>query len=381
MKRAFASLTFAALAACSATNSNAPTTGNDGGPQGQDASGDGTTGAGDAGSDAAVVDSPAESSPTPTGDAGEPCTPPGNTCAPGLYCGAGTCQVSSCQGKAAKSLPYAIASDFGTIYTIGPERDNFAIVASGADCDATTFPPLPNTGLGDAGVPGDAGAPGDGGAPGDAGYPTLSDGGVQIVTYPAPPSSCYELVYDPSCVTGPQGLCWAGAIFTNSPATAAAAPGAVVTPSAVGVCVAPGATAISFWARSSVPGVVIKFGSSRPGACLVTPILEADGGVPDPGTQQATCPGDTEFYLALTTQWQNYMVSLPPGEPYDDEPNSGGGVWNALSVVVEPQSFVGGSYILIKDIVWSDPSDGFDAGVGPSSEAGTDGGGTDAASE
>jgi hypothetical protein len=324
-----------------------------------DATPDGTLGD-DAGTDASAEASP----PPPTGDAGEACTQPGNVCAPGLFCGGGgTCEVSSCQGKPERSLPYNIATDFNTVFTIGPELDNFTVIPSGADCDSTTYPPIPNTGLG---TPGDAGADG---AAADAALPTLDDGGVQVVTYPTPPSSCYEILYDPSCQTGLQGLCWAGAVFTNSPATAAAAPGAAVTQKAVGVCLAPAATVISFWARSSVAGSVVKFGSSRPGACAAKPIMAADGGSPDPTGEQTTCPGDTEFYIALTTEWKNYAISLAAGEPTNDEPGSGGGVWNAFSAVVEPEDFIGGAYIFVKDIVWSNPSAGFDAGVGPA-EAG-----------
>ena len=309
------------------------------------------------------------SPPPPTGDAGEACTQPGGTCGPGLFCSAeGICQVSYCTGKPQRALPYNIGTDFDTVFTIGPEKDNFTLIPSGVDCDSTTYPTLPNTGLGDGGP--DAG---------DAGYPTLDDGGVEIVTYPTPQPSCYEFLYDPSCETGTQGLCWAGAVFTNSPATAAAAPGAVVTSSAVGVCLAPGATAISFWAKSSVAGTVVKFGSSRPGACLVTPLLE-DGGIPDPATEQSVCAGDTEFYLQLLTEWQNYWLSLRPGEPYDDEPGAGGGVWNAFSVVVEPEDVVGGAYVFVKDIVWSNPSDGYDAGI-ISPDSGTDASGEDASTD
>ena len=69
----------------------------------------------------------------------------------------------------------------------------------------------------------------------------------------------------------------------------------------------------------------------------MTPILEADGGIPDPAAERAVCPSDTEFYLRLSTEWQNYWLNLPPGEPYNDEPGAGGGVWNAFSVVVEPE--------------------------------------------
>jgi hypothetical protein len=302
-----------------------------------------------------------EAGPIATGDAGEPCTQPNLTCAPGLYCDpTGTCQVSKCAGKPNKALPYAAAADFETVFTIGPEKDNFTIIASGAECDSTTYPPIPDTGLGDGGAAADGAAPD--GAPPDASFPTLDDGGVEIVTY-APPPSCYEFLYAPSCLSGSVGLCWAGAEFTNSAATAAAAADGHPSASAVGVCVAPGATAVSFWARSSVAGSIVKFGSSRPGACVKIPIVAPDGGPPDPATEQQACPGATEFYIALTTSWAQYTVSLAAGEAYDDEPGAGGGVWNAFSLVLEPQQFVGGAYVFVKDIVWSNPSASADAGA------------------
>ncbi len=335
---------------------------------------------------------PTEASAPPTGDAGEPCTPPG-VCAPGLFCNPqNVCQASYCDGKAQKPLPYALANDFQTVFTIGPEKDNLNVIRSGAECDSTTYPPIPNTGLGnllDAGADSAAdsapdsaadAAGNDGGVASDAAsdahtsFPTLNDGGVEVVTYPSTPS-CYEFLYDPSCLTGTQGLCWAGAEFTNSAATAAAAPDGHPSASAVGVCLASGATVVSFWARSSVNGSIVKFGSSRPGACMITPI-NPDGGAPDPTTEHTQCPGDTEFYIALSTTWQQYSVSLPATEPYDDEPGAGGGVWNGFSLVVEPEYFEGGAYIFVKNVVWGNPSVGFDAGVG-----GQGGGGEDASTD
>jgi hypothetical protein len=379
---AFAIASLDGLMACSGDDSSATP---DGGAQGHDASSDTTAqapvdgggGGTDTGTDDATLDAGADgalapdvgadTAPTPTGDAGEPCTPPLNACGPGLYCNSSNiCATSYCSGKPQKPLPYAIAGDFQTVFTIGPEKANLAILPSGADCDTTTYPPIPNTGLGDAGADG---------AP-DGGYPALGDGGVQTVTYPSAPS-CYELLFDPSCTNGTQGLCWAGAEFTNSAATAAAAKDGNVTPSAIGVCLAQGATVISFSARSSVDGSIVKFGSTRPGACLKVPITGADGGPPDPATEQASCPGATEFYIALTTSWQRYTISLAPGEPYNDEPNTGGGVWNGFSMVVEPAKFVGGAYLFVKDIVWGASKVDIDAGIG--SDAGGDAGGDAAA--
>jgi hypothetical protein len=376
---AVAVASLAGLVACG-DDSNGTTPGNDAGGQAQDSGKDSTvtqpdTGTGTDTGSPNQMDALAETSPPPTGDAGEPCTPPGK-CAPGLFCNSlNVCQPSYCDGKPQRGLPYAIENDFQTVFTIGPEKDNLNVVASGAECDSMTYPPIPNTGLV---VPGDAGADGaadagagdasdDGGAAADAAtdahttFPTLNDGGVSVVTYPTTPS-CYEFLYDPSCLTGTQGLCWAGAEFTNSAATAAAAPDGHVSSSAVGVCLASGATVVSFSARSSVDGSLVKFGSSRPGACGVTPI-NPDGGAPDPAGEQTTCPGDTEFVIKLSTSWQQYSVTLPATEPYNDEPGAGGGVWNAFSLVVEPENFEGGAYLFVKDVVWSNPTLGFDAGL------------------
>jgi hypothetical protein len=384
-----------ALPACSSSSNGNPPA--DGG--GQDAGNDGTTGnpepdaGGDTGS--GFQESGADVPTPPTGDAGEPCTQPGGTCAQGLFCNAqGICQVSYCSGKTERALPYAVATDFQTVFTIGPEKDNFALIPSGAECDSTTYPSIPNTGLGDAGADAagdaagaaadaavsanDAAADGSVDAAGPK-YPTLGDGGTEILTYPSTPS-CYEFLFDPSCLTGLQGLCWAGAEFTNSAATAAAAADGHPSANAVGVCVAPGATVISFSARASVDGTIVKFGSSRPGACTtVVPIKEADGGPPDPTTEQSTCPNATEFYIALTTGWQTYTITLPTGEAYDDELGAGGGVWNAFSLVVEPQYFVGGAYVFVKDVVWGNPTVGYDAGV-PEAGGSPEDGGADEAS-
>jgi hypothetical protein len=360
--------------ACGSSSSNNTQSLNDGGPEANA----NETGGSDTGMDTGMetgntpMDTGTEtgddsSQPeTSVSDAGygglnQPCIQPLSTCNLGLYCNTGVCVASSCQGKTYRPLPYNIASDFNTVFTIGPEMDNFQVIPNAPDCNATSFPSIPNTGLGDGGTPNDAGL-----------YPPLDDGAVQIVTYPAPPSSCYEFLFDPSCQAGGQGLCWAGAIFTNSPATAAAATGGTVTGSAVGTCIAPGATEITFWAKASMPGTIVKFGSSRPGACQLVPV-NPDGGTTDPVSQQNLCPNDVEYYIGLSTQWQMYSVSLANTEPYNDEPNGGGGVWNAFSVVVEPQFFIGGAYIFLKDIVWTNPATGgYDAGpvITPTPEAG-----------
>jgi hypothetical protein len=316
---------------------------------------------------------------TQTGDSGEPCNADG-TCGDGLYCSSGTntCTVSACAGKPETTLPYNISAAFDTVYTIGPELQNFQILNNTLDCDTTTWAPIPNTGTGDAsvGIP-DASVTADAGDAGEAGAPSLfapplGDGGVQVVNYTTPPP-CYQFLFDPSCNTSGGNLCWAGAIFTNSSAIADAAVNGMPTTGAVGVCMGSGATMVTFWARASLNGALVKFGSTRSGQCT-TPKPEAD----NPVTQQSNCKGDTEFFLQLSSEWTQYAVSLPSGEPYNDELNTGGGVWNAFSVVIEPEDVLGGTYVFVKDVTWTNAAPASfspDGGPSVSSDAG------DAASE
>jgi hypothetical protein len=140
---------------------------------------------------------------------------------------------------------------------------------------------------------------------------------------------------------------------------------------------------VTFWARASVNGTIVKFGSTRAGQCLAGyPGAIAN----DPVAQQQACGrsfpatlGAVEFFLSLTTQWTQYVVSLPAGEPYNDEPGvlPGGGVSNGFSVVVEPEQVPMGAYIFVKDIVWSNaPWSSFTSDGGSEAgvvEAGPDG--------
>ncbi len=315
------------------------------------------------------------------GDAGEPCGP-GYTCDMGLYCNKTTslCTVSSCAGQSEKALPYNISADFTTIFTLGPENKNFEVLSgtSALDCDTTTFPAIPNTGTGDASVGEDAGDAGDGSV---LFAPPLGDGGVQVVTYATPPP-CYEFLFDPSCDNEPAGsavagLCYAGAIFTNLPdAMPDAAESGPPTTGGAGVCIAQGATMVTFWARASLEGAVVKFGSTRSGQCTHPP-----NAMNDPVAQQASCGGDTEFFLPITTQWTQYAVSLPAGEAYDDETPTGVGVSNGFSVVFEPEDVYGGTYVFVKDIVWSNaPPASFTASMDAGSDAAADAA-TDAAAD
>jgi hypothetical protein len=310
----------------------------------------------------------------PSGDAGEPCNP-GNTCGTGLYCamanGMGTCTVSTCAGKTLEPLPYNLNTNFDLVYSLtnGAQDVNFSIV-NNLDCNTTTFAPIPNTGTGDAGAT-------DASVDAEAGFPTLNGGGPQFMTYATPPP-CYEFLFDPSCDA--VATCgFAGAIFTTSAAIsgadAATADGAVVIPdgaapqpNAAGVCIAPGATMVTFQARASLNGTLVKFGSTKSAQCV------AGGDIPiasDPVAQQTACAGDTEFWLALTNDWATYTVSIPAGEQYNDEPMATQGVWNGFSVVFEPEYAVGGTYVFVRDITWTNvaPSDG---GTDAQTDTGTD---------
>jgi hypothetical protein len=284
-----------------------------------------------------------------------------------------TCQVSACTGKPQAALPYNISTDFNMAYAIGPGAPNFQILTS-LNCDATTFPAYPDTGLLDASD-----------STFDGSFPTLMDGGTEVVTYATPPS-CYQFLYNPGCSA--VGMCWAGAVITNSAANATTAS---PTGTTAGVCIQPGATMVTFMARASSNGIAAKFGSTKAAQCLADGYPNfpaADGGVliadpNDPAAQQTQCKGDTEFWLALTTSWAQYTVSLPANEPYNDEPMTVGGVWNAFSMVLEPELAVGGAYILVKDITWVNgaATSASDAGSEAStSDAGTDTG-TDGPSE
>jgi hypothetical protein len=145
------------------------------------------------------------------------------------------------------------------------------------------------------------------------------DGGVTDAAAeaspPGPPPACYKFLYDPACATAP--LCWGGVIFTQAPAGKDTA----------GICIQEGATKITFKAKASRPDARVKFGSIREGT------------------------GATEFFLNLTTEWAAYEISIPANEPYNSYTSAG--VWNGFSVILEPLDHAGGTYLFVKDAVWS----------------------------
>ena len=61
--------------------------------------------------------------------------------------------------------------------------------------------------------------------------------------------------------------------------------------------------------------------------------------------------GSTEFFLDLTREWSDYAIMIPAGEDYNSN-SMQGGVWNAFSVIVEPQDHAGGTNIFVAGVSW-----------------------------
>lgn len=201
--------------------------------------------------------------------------------------------IPFCVGKELRFLPYPIAADFTSRFVLRPE--SFSEVPS-PDCDEAVVP-APDAGVADAGS-----------------------------TFAAP-TICEAFRYDPDlCVAqsmaggfDPGASCWAGVIFTPEM-------GGFGAP---GICISQGAIAVHFLARASRDGARVKFGSIREGL------------------------NSTEFFLELTTSWSSYTISIPAGEDYDAaSPQAPGGVWNAFSIIVEPQDHAGGTTIFVSDVIW-----------------------------
>ena len=253
------------------------------------------------------------------------------------------CEMHPDQNRA---LPYTIAKDFTVVHVLSNNGSaGYWKVIGTPDCsDNPTYPSFTtdagDDGSADGGVT-DAGdeslaaanpdAGDDGGttdapvdAPADAPASDGSslDAATDAVADAGPPlPACYEFSYDPDgCVNN----CWAGVVFQVND---------VQGPSAdtQGVCIAPGAINVEFWARSSKNGARVKFGSIGEGT------------------------NSTEFYLNITNTWARYTVSIPGTYSQGNYNTTSGnmqGVWNAFSVVVEPQDYAGGAYIEVKDIHW-----------------------------
>jgi hypothetical protein len=108
-------------------------------------------------------------------------------------------------------------------------------------------------------------------------------------------------------------------------------PGTTTGATSAGLCVATGATHISFEARAS-RDTVIKFGSIREGL------------------------NQTEFWTPITTEWDTYTVMIPATEPYNrNTSDMVKGVWNGFSVVAADEAghTTGGQVqIQIRNVSW-----------------------------
>jgi hypothetical protein len=295
--------------------------------------------------------------------------------------GAAGMTPTTCDTVTKETLPYNIESDFTNIHTLNNTATWTSVV--NPNCDQTIFPPL--TQPSDGGIDGDADAATDGGVeagadaaaeagadavaeagaateagadagaetptldldagardaavedgPGDAAvvdarFDSVADAGADAVAVSdsgsdakAAVPACYEFTYDPdACVTTNGGVaasaiapCWSGVIFE----TATGQPGP-------GICIASGAMHVSFEARASRDGAIIKFGSIGEGL------------------------NTTEFYTNITTSWATYTTAIPATADYNSSAGAGG-VWNGFSVVAEPQSHIGGTYIFVRNIQW-----------------------------
>ena len=248
-------------------------------------------------------------------------------------------EPSLCDGKAKKTLPYAIGSDYRAVTVIGsatsftiaanpdcttpyanPEAGSDAATADATSADAAdatqaVSDPDAADSTADA-VAADAGAA-------DASAVSDAKSDAAPVSDAGPPPACYEFHYNPD--TCESGVCWAGAIF--QPGTMLPGADAAVQTTA-GICIELGATGVEFWARANRNMARVKFGSTREGV------------------------GATEFWTNITTEWAKYTVAIPVNEPYNEKASTTGGVWNGFSVVVEPGDHAGGTTIEVKDIVW-----------------------------
>jgi hypothetical protein len=281
-----------------------------------------------------------------------------------------------CDTHPQRQLPYTIATDFKVIHILSNnDSAGYWKNLANADCsDNPVYQPFPSTGGSDGGAdaagdapvdaPADGGATdaaasdapdatatleldvdaGDGGvvdaaadapveasadgpgtdAPatdGGADVVASNDGGSEVGTDAGPPlPACYEFSYDPDGCTG---TCWAGVVFE---VTDVQGP----SPDTKGVCIQHGAMGIEFWARASKNNANVKFGSIGEGV------------------------GATEFYTLISTTWTRYFISIPAmdQQTYDETAGDMQGVWNALSIVVDPTDHAGGTYIEVKDIHW-----------------------------
>jgi hypothetical protein len=212
----------------------------------------------------------------------------------------------------------AEAGDDGAVAEAG---DDGAVEASddGAVAEASTDDSATEAAAGDGAVT-------------DAGTPDVSivdasggDGGA----IPA----CWGFYYNAdNCVANAGGACWAGVIFESVPLDETAAR------QAPGVCIADGATTLTFEARAvNVTGagtLTVKFGSEWPGE------------------------GTTEQVLTVTSSWVAYSIPIVAGYRCLSSQNAAGGVFNGFSAVVVAADHPGGMFLQVRNMVWNGPAGG-----------------------
>jgi hypothetical protein len=138
--------------------------------------------------------------------------------------------------------------------------------------------------------------------------------------------ACWGFYYNADRCTLGAG-CWGGVLFEAVVASE------TVAKTQPGICIAAGATTLEFDARISRPGARVKFGSTRPGLNV---------------TEQ--------WITTLTSQWQHF--SIPVVSDYRSNSSTQYGVFNGFSAVVEPQDNVGGTYLQVKNMIWTGPAGG-----------------------
>jgi hypothetical protein len=289
---------------------------------------------------------------------------------------AAVCPNDPC-GATAKALPYTVGTDFTNPQTIpgetSPANDRWVRITT-PDCTGALPTGVPDEflklhpvdgGAGDAapdagadatmdamaeasddGAAADAGDDGaaeagddgavaeagtddaqtdatDAGSSVDASMDVVDAGGGDASTVPA----CWSFYYNPDPCIAAAGTCWAGVIFESVNLTETAAR------AAPGVCIAEGATKLTFEARAvNVAGggtLRVKFGAGWPGE------------------------GSTEQWLTVTSSWASYNIPIVDGYRCLSSQNAAGGVFNGFSAVVEPQDHAGGMYLQVRNMVWS----------------------------
>ncbi|HTM44937.1 MAG TPA: hypothetical protein VL137_08280 [Polyangiaceae bacterium] len=248
----------------------------------------------------------------------------------------------------ASALPLLVADAYSYLNQIGPtvaDRDFQILAGAALDCDEI-YSPLDAGDAGDASA--DAGSSRDDAAISDAAVldATMNDAAIsdaapgdasaftnaiRTAAYvvklgndagieDAGSAACFGFHYVPQALYG-------GVIFQTNTVETGGASGA-------GICVASGATKITFWARADRT-TEIKFGSTRPGV------------------------GTSEFWIVIDPTWTQYAIPVPAD--YNSASTNPGGAWNLFSIVAVPANNaeptnhrgVGEAKIYVKEIEWT----------------------------